>query len=144
MARASDEICKGDDSIDCRNHYTARRMDGKCNNFKNKATRDWGASATGMRRMAAPDYGTPGSRDLHSPRKVETWGAVDVIWYLFPHQVNVSPRKVSNEMHNTEGKTTPGSKGFTHMTMQFGQFLAHDIALTPEGGIVDFWQINVF
>ena len=118
-------------------------MDGKCNNLKNRGTRDWGASATGMRRMAAPDYGTPGSRDLHSPRKVETWSAIDVIVTLLPHQVNVSPRKVSNEMHNTEGKTMPGSKGFTHMAMQFGQFLAHDITLTPEGGILDFWQIDV-
>ena len=42
-------------------------------------TRDWGASATGMRRMAAPDYGKPGNRDLHSPRKVDTWGAINVL-----------------------------------------------------------------
>ena len=54
-------------------------MDGKCNNLKNRATRDWGASATGMRRMAAPAYGDPGNRDLHSPGKVETWSAINVL-----------------------------------------------------------------
>ena len=48
----------------------------------------------------------------------------------------MSARKVSNEMHKTEGGVTAGSKGFTHMAMQFGQFLAHDITLTTEGGIV--------
>ena len=49
--------------------------------------------------------------------------------------MDVSARKVSNEMHKTEGESgAVGSKGFTHMAMQFGQFLAHDITLTTEGG----------
>ena len=69
------------------------------------------------------------------------YGCLDKDQIILYVQVNVSPRKVSNEMHKTVGnggRTTAGSKGFTHMAMQFGQFLAHDIALTPEGGCSHF------
>ena len=126
--------------VDCQRFYRVRRIDGKCNNLRNQ---NWGASAIGMRRLAEPDYGQPGnSGDLHSPRKVGKF------WYLLfvaslgcgkltsTAQVNVGPREVSNAMHATPGESgsKSGRKEFTHMVMQFGQFLDHDITLTPEGG----------
>ena len=124
--------------MDCREYYTVRRIDGKCNNLKNQETKNWGATATGMRRLASPAYGEPGKSSLHQPRKVETSSRY-MITFL---QVNVSPREVSNAMHKTQGATKLSTKGFTHMAMQFGQFLDHDITLTPEGG--NFYNILMF
>ena len=39
LARAADGICKAEDSVDCREYYTVRRTDGKCNNLKNQDTK---------------------------------------------------------------------------------------------------------
>ena len=69
LERAADVICKGE-SVDCREHERVRRIDGKCNNLKNE---DWGATATGMRRLVFPsgvsatDYGD----GFHALRKVD-------------------------------------------------------------------------
>ena len=69
LERASDDVCRGE-SVDCRKYYTVRRIDGKCNNLKNQETKNWGATAIGMRRLVSPAYGEPGKPDLHMPRQV--------------------------------------------------------------------------
>ena len=79
----------------------------------------WGAAAINMRRLAPPAY--------NDGRET-------------PRVVNVSPRNVSNGMHrqtslDASSDAEKGPKGFTHMSMQWGQFLDHDITFTPEGGI---------
>ena len=72
-----------------------------------------------MRRLASPAYGD----GVSSPRT-----APDL----------PGPKLVSDELHqatSSSGRAGPvSSRGLTHMAMQFGQFLDHDLTITPERG----------
>ena len=89
-----------------------RRLDGRCNNLANTS---WGAAGIAMRRLASPSY----ADGVTTPRNSPT----------LPN-----PREISNTLHSTSGPGPLTNKGFTHMAMQFGQFLDHDITLTPQIG----------
>ena len=97
-----------------------RRIDGVCNNLANK---HWGASGTPFIRLAPVAY----ADGLFQPRAGSGF---------LP-----SPREVSEALHAAElsGSPSPGPltvKGVTHLVMQWGQFLDHDITITPEAGFV--------
>merc|ERR1712088_1034999 len=84
-----------------------RQFDGECNNLDHPS---WGKAAILMRRMVTPAYADGGSQ---------------------PRAVSKSPRQVSDRLHNTTDSEKMSSVQATHMVMQFGQFLDHDITLTP-------------
>ena len=97
-----------------------RKMNGVCNNVAHHENRHWGASGTPFKRLAGNAY----ADGLSSPRSAPG----------LP-----SPRQVSEAMHAVSGEASPGpltAKGLTLMTMQFGQFLDHDITFTPQAGLV--------
>ncbi|XP_055701010.1 peroxidasin isoform X2 [Phlebotomus papatasi] len=92
-------------------HGKYRTIDGTCNNLANPT---WGASLTGFRRILSPVY----ENELSMP---VGW-TKGRLYNGFPLP---SARLVSMKMISTE-EITPDSR-ITHMVMQWGQFLDHDL-----------------
>nr|XP_022314517.1 peroxidasin-like isoform X2 [Crassostrea virginica] len=97
-------------------HKRFRSMDGLCNNLHHPT---WGASVIALQRMLPPIYengfNTPVGWD---PSRVYNG-------YHLP-----SPRLVSSFLMSTDHVTM--DEHSTHMLMQWGQFLDHDMSLTPQ------------
>ncbi|XP_037881152.1 peroxidasin isoform X2 [Glossina fuscipes] len=92
-------------------HSKYRSIDGTCNNLKNPA---WGASLTAFRRLEKPIY--------------ENGFSMPVGWMkgkLYSGFPKPSSRLVSTSLISTK-ETTP-DQSITHMVMQWGQFLDHDL-----------------
>ena len=124
------------DPLLCSDRY--RRSDGVCNNLNSNHSKHWGATGIAMRRFSATAYeckniqinrlltvsylavGTAAPRGGFNPSSLP------------------STRDISTALHKSimPEDTTLTSKGLTLMTMQFAQFLDHDITLTPEQGKV--------
>ena len=97
-----------------------RRMDGVCNNVAHLENRHWGASVTPFKRLVGFAY----EDGLSNPRSAPGVPSAREVSEAF-HRAQVS-------MPESPGPVT--NKGLTHMTMQFGQFLDHDITFTPQAG----------
>lgn len=112
VAHREDKNCS-----DMCHHTKYRSFDGSCNNFAHPM---WGASLTGFRRILYPIYENGFSHPVGWNKNVKYNG------YTLP-----SARLVSTEIISTN-EITEDFK-ITHMVMQWGQWLDHDLdhALPP-------------
>ncbi|RXG55343.1 Peroxidasin-like protein [Armadillidium vulgare] len=99
--------------ITCNPDYPYRTIPGWCNNLQNPY---WGASLLPFRRLLRPAY----ANGVDSPRGDG------------PNQFLPRPRDVSFPLHNIRDPTLAPNDGITLLVMQFGQFLDHDMFITPE------------
>ncbi|RXG61788.1 Peroxidasin-like protein, partial [Armadillidium vulgare] len=92
-------------------HLKYRTIDGTCNNLKNPM---WGASLTGFKRFLKPIYENGFNTPVGWTKTKKYYG------YFKPSARVVSTRLLSTEY------TSPDDH-CTHMLMQWGQFLDHDL-----------------
>ncbi|XP_077302328.1 peroxidasin [Arctopsyche grandis] len=92
-------------------HSKYRSIDGTCNNLEHPT---WGASNIGFRRILKPIYENGFSQPVGWSKDMKYNG------YTLP-----SARLVSSKLISTT-KVTPDSR-ISHMVMQWGQFLDHDM-----------------
>lgn len=106
-------------SVDCSDecfHTKYRTIDGTCNNLEHPS---WGASLTRLNRFMPPYYENNFNLPIGwNPSK---------LYYGFPKP---SARLVSTTVIGAQ-KITYDSV-YTHMLMQWGQFLDHDLDLSPQ------------
>ncbi|XP_070211050.1 salivary peroxidase/catechol oxidase-like isoform X2 [Littorina saxatilis] len=103
--------CQDSVQTRCDRFARFRTPDGTCNNLQHDL---WGSSFIPMRRFMAPEYGD----GISAPRSRSVFG-----------QDLPSARLISVGMHPS-GPDGENSQ-LTHMLMQWGQFLDHDITSTP-------------
>ena len=105
----------------CDGRSVYRNVTGTCNNLDNPF---WGAANIGMRRYLAPEYADNSSAPFSGSTGT------------YSRQESSLPlaRTVSISFHPDEDLP---SQEVTHMVTQWGQFLDHDITLTPENEVHD-------
>ena len=104
-----------------------RTFDGTCNNIDNPL---WGASFTPVGRLLPAQY----EDGVQQPRGYFQARDKDLLHRDAFDPPNPSARQVVGKVHPDRPIDDPLH---THMMMQWGQFLDHDFALTPEFGEED-------
>ncbi|XP_040581150.1 salivary peroxidase/catechol oxidase [Lepeophtheirus salmonis] len=106
-------------NVTCSKNNTYRSLDGLCNNLSSPT---WGSFLWKYDRFLKPQYGD----GKNSPR-----GSTYVKGKGYQSRLP-SPRKISFTMHEDENRT---SDDLTHLYMQFGQFVSHDMTKTTKGDL---------
>ncbi|GIY61758.1 chorion peroxidase [Caerostris darwini] len=103
------QSCQNQFNFTCQRNSRYRTFDGTCNNLRHPS---WGMASSCFERLVDPDYadGTAEKRVARSGNPLP------------------SPRRVSLEVHAHLDNPTDY---VTHMFMAWGQFLDHDISLSP-------------
>ena len=108
---------KKEQNITCDPNARFRTIDGTCNNLQNPS---FGAAGDKFQRLVPADYGDCVSTLRLSVRDKELPNA----------------RNVSRLVHGSNAdRTNPSSSILTHLTMNFGQFMDHDITLAEAQGL---------
>lgn len=102
---------KPDDCADMCYHFKYRSIDGTCNNFNNPT---WGSSLTGFRRVLFPIYENGFSQPTGWNKDKKYNG------FSLPSSRLVSTRIITTTEISEDVK-------ITHMAMQWGQWLDHDL-----------------
>jgi len=97
-----------------------RTIAGSCNNVENPL---WGVAGAQLVRLLPPDY----SDGVGEPR-----GG-------YKSRLLPNPRWMSQRNHPDNDNP---DRRFTHMVMQFGQFLDHDVTVTPKDETIDCCKIE--
>lgn len=91
-----------------------RTIDGSCNNTSSILRNNWGTSDIQLKREMSANYGA-----------TDPFNALN-------GEERPSAREVSNALGRQE-ESIPSAKGLSSMVFTWGQFIDHDIDLTPEG-----------
>ncbi len=126
-------IC--DQIINCNNLNVpndVRTYDGRCNNLQNPL---WGSANSILERYLPAQYrdpfGTPKGGFTPVDRCTRPFSR-KTFCSTNPEKPLPNPRWISTQFHST--CNIPDNR-FTHMLTQFGQFLDHDFALSPEAEV---------
>ncbi|KAG8178618.1 hypothetical protein JTE90_014209 [Oedothorax gibbosus] len=103
------DLCSRSFNATCDPDSKYRTYDGSCNNLRNPL---WGAAPSCYLRLVDPDYGD----GISEKRRSTSGGPLP------------SPRTVSVKLHGELAQTIPN---VTAMLTIWGQFLGHDLLLTP-------------
>ena len=93
-----------------------RSIDGTCNNISRTERMEWGATDTKLYRTMLPEYGN------------------DDPFNAMADDNRPSPRAISNAIF-TQSEEVISARGLSSFVFTWGQFIDHDIDLTPEGEI---------
>ena len=108
---AAPNVCRNnEESLPCDNTSPFRKFSGFCNNLRNPT---FGKTLTPFNRLLAAGY----DDGIARPR-----------WRSITGQPLPSPRLISVVVHQDVSNM---HRRYTMMTTMFGQFLDHDVTLTP-------------